>query len=345
MDPVLLTGIIGLIVCLCVRDTERNRRGICIIMCILFILQAGLRDYLHASNDTYNYLRSYRALLPFSLSEVIESLNFKMDSYEDRDPGYSIFVKITQCIIPDFRFFLLIVATIISIPLSRIIYKYTDSIQSVVVAALLYESLFAGFFETGIRQTIAMGIVYFSLPFIEKRQALPHYLMLALAYTIHSSSLIFAPFYYLLKIKKPQNYLLWSILLMPVIMGTAPFIIKYLGEGSMFEGYAFTTVDNTGTPIFSALLLLVGSGVWLFRKKFDTDNIRDRILIAGIICALVLMPSTWVNSNFIRLVFFYLVFIMPIVPDIVRRFNQPQNIKSLVNFCIGISLVALHLMQ
>lgn len=343
MSIIVILAIIGLIYCLISKDSKVNRRNYCIFLAIFFIIQAGFRDYEHASNDTYNYLRSYWELLPMSLSDVISNkvFGFNISNYDARDPGYDVFVKITQIIWPDFRFFLLVVATIISIPLTWIIYKFTNSIVGIVIASLLYEALFAGFFETGIRQTIAMGIVYSSLPFVIKKKWKKHYLMLILAYFIHSSALIFIPFYPLSVMKNTRKYIIWAILLTPVFMYSASSVMTYLSAGTMFESYANTTIDNQGTPVFSILLFIIGVGVWIYRKHFHESNILDRMLIVGIICSLILMPTTWVNSNFIRLLFYYLVFIMPLVPKIISSATANYNLRLTYSLLVGIVLIIL----
>lgn len=342
MPNTVITAIAGLIICLFVNDTQANRKKVCILVCICFILQAGMRDYMHSTNDTYNYLRSYWALLNDTLPDVFRYFDEWNKTYKSRDPGYSLFVKITQIIYPDFRFFLLLVATIISVPLVKIIYNYTNSLRGIVLAVMIYESLFANFFETGIRQTIAMGIIYLSLPYVIKRNWKMHYILLFLAYTMHSSALIFSPFYFLVKLRQTKRLLIWALLLTPLFMSVAPQLIVFLGDGTMFENYVNTTVDNLGTPVFSALLFAVATATYFLRKHFIESDIKSRVLLVAVLCALVLMPSTWVNSNFIRLVFYYLVFLMPLIPKLIdcAAGENPSN-KNIYAIACGLALIVL----
>lgn len=343
MSFVTLTGIFGLIVCLFIKDKQKNRKAICVMLCIFFILQAGLRDYEHATNDTYNYLRSYCELLPESLSHVLHRISFKfnMTDYATRDPGFVLFMKLTQVICPDFRFFLIVVASIISIPLTWIIYRFTNSLMGIMVASLLYEALFAGFFETGIKQTIAMGLILSSLPFVMRRKWIPHYAMIAVAYFMHSSALIFLPFYPLTVMKASRKYLTWAILLTPIFMMSASAIVVHLSAGTMVESYANTKIDNQGTPVFSVLLFLIAIGTWICRRHFSEHNVLDRMLLTGIVCALILMPTTWVNSNFIRLVFYYLVFLMPLTPRLIEAMAPDYGMRASISLAVGIVLIML----
>ena len=340
MSPVTIAGIIGLLICITVPDCKKSRKIVCILVCICFILQAGTRDYINSTNDTYNYYQSYKNLLPFNIQEIIHQTTFTFfDDYQNRDPAYTIFVKLTQEIYPDFRFLLLIVASIISIPITWIIYRFTNSLPGIVISVMLYEALFAGFFETGIRQTIAMGLIYFSLPYVMERKWIKHYVILTMASLFHSSAIIFIPFYFLVTFKYTKKFLIWVIVLTPIFMTIAPALILFLGEGTMFENYANTKVDNLGTPVFSALLFIVSIGTWIYRKHFDENKIDDRILIAALICSLILMPSTWVNSNFIRLVFYYLVFLMPLIPHLISDAIIGKQIRNLATMATGLVLI------
>lgn len=340
MSPVTIAGIIGLLICFTVPDCKRSRKIVCILVCICFILQAGLRDYIHSTNDTYNYYYSYKYLLQFDFQEIIHQTTLTFfDDYQNRDPAYDIFVKLTQDIYPDFRFFLLVVASLISIPITWIIYRFTNSLQGIVIGVMLYEALFAGFFETGIRQTIAMGLIYCSLPYVMERKLIKHYAILALASLFHSSAIIFIPFYFLVTFKYTKKFLIWAIVLTPAFMAIAPALISFLGEGTMFENYANTKVDNLGTPVFSALLFIVSIGTWIYRKHFDENKVDDRILISALICSLILMPSTWVNSNFIRLVFYYLVFLMPLIPHLISDSMMDKQTRNLATIATGFVLI------
>lgn len=347
MSTILILGIVGLLVCIFCPDTKNTRLWVCVAGCIFFIFHAGFRDFYHNINDTLNYLNSYNKLLDQSLEQVLSdnTFDFNLDDYSKRDPGYYVFVKLTQLIFPDFVFFLFIVAVIISIPMTWIIYKFTDSVPAAILGILIYQALFSNFFETGIRQTIAMGIIYSSLPFVMRRQWLPHYLLLILAYFFHSSALIFIPFYLLCQLNIDRKYLLLAILVTPVIMAFSKDMIGLVSEGTMFEQYGITEEDNDGTPVFSVVLFMVAVGTWIFSKRIDSKNIKNRMMLVGLICSLALMPSSWINSNFIRLVFYYLVFLMPLIPKIIECISPIKDTRNILYLITGSALVFLSMQQ
>lgn len=313
-----------------------------ILICIIFIIQAGFRDYEHSVNDTANYLQWYIQLQNRSLGDVLTEFSFFYDGYEDRDPGFAVFVKLTQLISTNFRFFLLLVAALISIPICRILYKLTPSVAGLFLAALVYEVLFANFFETGIRQTIAMGIVFSSFGYILEEKPVKHYLLIILAYTIHSSAVFFAPFYLLLHIKNQKLLLGGAIVFSPILMLYAKQIIAFLGAGTIYESYAVESEHNLGTPVFSLLLFVVVIVTLFNYKRIEAFYPYHRIVFSAMAMALILMPYTWVDSNFIRLIFYYLIFIMPLIPVIIENVTgRDPIIKGYTYLFTGIILILL----
>lgn len=314
-------GLIFFIFCLCSLglSSKKSRKWASCIVCVIMIMQSGFRDYKHMTNDTLNYENSYENIKQTSLHELVGSFKLIASEYTERDPGYNIFVKLSQYICDDFRFFLVLVAFIISIPLCYLLYQFIPSASGIYFAALIYESLFANFFMTGIRQTIAMGIVYASIPSVCKNKILKHYIILLIAYTIHSSVLIFTPIALLRQYSNQRKFLFATILMIPFFMAFASNIVAYIGQGTIFESYTIGGKDNIGTPIFSSMLLIIALITALYSKEFINHYPKSyQLLFATLAMSCCLMPATWVNSNFIRIVFFHLIFILPTIPMLIE---------------------------
>lgn len=312
-----------------IHGSQFRKWAVCIV-CFIMIFQAGSRDYKLSSNDTLNYEMEYIMLRSVSWSEIISSFNILAESYEDRDKGFTVFVKTTQMIYDDFRFFLYVVAIIISVPVCILLYRFVPTTAGVFFAALIYESIFASFFMTGIRQTIAMGMVYSSIPLLLKRKYIWHYLIVIIAYTIHSTALIFVPVGFLLKHMNPKLIIRLSVLLVPFFMVFAAPIVAYVGQGTIFESYAIGSTDNMGTPVFSALVVFLTLMLSVFLRSFCvTYPESSKLLIITISMSCCLMPTSWVDSNFIRLVFFYLLFMIYVVPMMIECLSRKSIFAKL----------------
>lgn len=330
------------------RSSENNhgapaRKWSCVFLCIIFILQAGLRDWENQINDTLNYARMYYALEDLSLRELVKSSTFFAEEYVDRDPGYNIFVKITQFIAFDFQFFLVIVATIISVPICHILYKYSTSIAGIFLGACLYEALFAPFFETGIRQTLAMGFTFMALELFLNKKYIWWILLTVFAYTLHTSSLIFLPVYLFLKWGKPKFILATCILLAPIFMIFSKQVMFFLGEGTIMSNYvSLTTMDNKGTPVFSALVVVSVISTYFLGNRIKENYKYYKLMFISMAFAIMLVPTTWVNSNFLRLELYYLTFLMPLISVLIDAYTRNRRALTIpYYFSLALALIIL----
>ena len=323
------------------KNSLTIRKIVSIILCLIFILQSGFRDYLHMMNDTIVYLDSFEAVKKESLSDIISSFTLSYDNYAIRDPGYTVFTKLFQLLSDNFRVYLIAIACIIAIPLCRILYKYIPTVNGLFMAAIIYQGIFAGFFNTGIRQTIALGICLFSIIYYERRKPLPHYLLIFIAYTIHSSALLFAPLYLIRKID-PRKLLYCAICITPIAMLFAKRIIAFLGAGTIFEMYAVNSTNNLGTPVFTTMVAFVAVAVAIMYKKLKLYFKDSTFFIQCIAIALMLTPTSWVDSNFLRLTYYYLIFLLPLYPMLIEAvFVNKTTLKYSVYLISTLGLIIL----
>lgn len=308
------------------QTNDTHKKYACIALCILFIVQAGFRDIV-TSGDTFNYYNSYLDTERRSWSELFSSLFNPSDDYQGRDPGYKIFVKITQAVWPNFLFFLNLVAAIVSIPLCRMLYRFTTSVAGIFMGAVLYEALCAPFFNTGIRQTLAMGFCFYAfLLYYDKKSVYKWISSLLVAISFHASAIVFVPMFIVMRLKNQNRLMKIAILVSPLIMLYANQIVAYLGEGTIYEQYAIGSTDNMGTPVFTLLVFLSVITIKIKSEQIQKIYPHSNMMFTAMVLALVLTPSSWVDSNFVRTTFYYLVFLMPMLSVIIDTYSR--NIKS-----------------
>lgn len=299
------------------RNTQKDRRTISVLLCLIFIVEAGFRDYIHTTNDTWNYWNWYENLQKESIGSVISSFSLTYNDYEDRDPGFAIFIKLFQLTGGDFRMFLIFVAGIISIPLCRLLYKYVPTTNGLFMAAMIYQSLFAGFFNTGMRQTVALGLCLWSLIYYERHKPWQHYLLVFMAFTIHTTAFLFAPLYLIRKFDA-KKLIRGALLVTPLTMLNAKTIIAFLGSGTIFESYAVNSTDNLGTPVFTAMIAFITIAVAMNYDRIVAYFNDSMLLIQAMAIALMLTPASWVDSNFLRITYYYLIFMLPLFPMMIE---------------------------
>ena len=138
IDYTLIVLVLWLFFALSNRNSQKEKKWVAVFLCLIFIIEAGFRDFMHTSNDTWNYWHGYENLQAKSLGNVLSSFSLTYKNYEDRDPGFTIFTKLFQLTGGDFRMFLIFVASIISIPLCRLLYKYVPTVNGLFMSAMIY---------------------------------------------------------------------------------------------------------------------------------------------------------------------------------------------------------------
>lgn len=98
---------------------------------------------------------------------------FSPTNNQDKDPGYSIFIKITQIFTSNSRAYLFIIAIIFFLSLGKFLKEHTESLQELLFSYVFYINLFNGYVpNSAIRQTLAISIILFAYTNLQKKRCL-----------------------------------------------------------------------------------------------------------------------------------------------------------------------------
>lgn len=304
---------------------------------ILLILQSGLRNWAVGA-DTYQYYNRFEEVKHATWANVQDTVSQYYLFGIGKDPGYDVFQKVIQYVLPHYQLFLIFIAVIFFSALGNFIDKNTSRLSDAVFAYVLYSCLFFSFFSiTGQRQTIATAASLYGYELIKKRKLMPFLLLIVMASTIHKSVLIFVPFYFIAPLKKTALYYWSALLLFPVLMAYKMIflqIIQDLGGYTKYEMY-----EGAGTYTFSLMLLLVAV-VALWRMKIVLwQNEAAKPAYNALIFALIFTPLTWVNPSAMRIVQYYSIFMLVLIPAVINSF-EIESIK-MRNMAYAVSLYLL----
>lgn len=288
------------------------------IVSAILILESGLRG-LSVGDDTLTYSNSFESIKRIPWTDIFQPVSFfARNSYEDRDPGYDLFQKIFQIFSDDYRVYLFFIAIIFFTSLFHFLSKNTFGLYELILAYLIYCTLFYYFFSiTGIRQTITTTIALYCSKYIKEKKILKFGIPILLASFIHSSVLIILPFYFVSGLKKIKLNFLITLILFLIIFIFKQNVVYFLISGSVYETY-LSDLEGTGTLVFTSLILFV-----VLFSYFTIDNMQKlypncNIYYNAMLMALVLVPLTWVNSNAMRVVQYYSLYMMVFIPKIVE---------------------------
>lgn len=298
--------------------------------CILLILQSGLRN-VAVGDDTYAYSLHFETVRHESWHNIFISFKRVYEAGVGKDPGYMIFVKLVSLVVSEYQIYLIVIATLFFISFGRLLRIFCHSIYDVFIGITLYEVLFYGFFSiTGIRQTIAISILFFGVSFIINRKLIPFLLTCLLAATIHKSSLIFIPFYFIAHYKKPPKLLGIIIPCLPLIFAVTRPFAQFLTSFSFSESYAVyanSEYETSGAQMFLVYMLAISVMVLVCRKEINSATDKTKLCYNAFSLGVLFTPLIWVDPSLMRVVMYFSVFSTFFLGGLVRTFHKKIGIS------------------
>ena len=310
----------------------RTKR-VCIAGTIGWVILAGFRAY-SIGPDTYQYkINHFDAVARMSWNRIFTDFKAKyfLGEKGNKDLGYRILEKIFQIFSKNYTTWLIFIAALFMIPLAVLVYKYS---KNACVSYIVYSTLFYSFFSvTGHRQTIATAlVVLIGIEFIKEQKLIPFLITVVVGYTIHASCICFLPFYWISRIKlnKATLTIYWIAIFFSFV-----FRRQLLSFLQLLVGYEdFQELEGARLATFAILLLsmtLIGTIFWK-RIKNSSDNPLLNISMNALLMACFFSSLLTINQAFMRVVQYYSLFIIFILPEYTCLFDERS--KKIFNVII-----------
>lgn len=306
------------------NNKYRNKKAFVILASLNWIILSGLR-HLSIGADTYSYLFIFNSIRNKSWQETF--VNFYEVLFlgaSGRDPGYAIFEKSVQLFTTNYQIYLIIVAVIFTGALGIFIYRNS---REPLISFLIYSCLFYSFFAiTGYRQTIATALaVLIGHNFIQKRKIWHFSMFVLIAFTIHKSILVFFLFYFLADKSITGKYLAFMITLIVFMFFFRNQVMKLLGIFMGYESYIHQ-FEGAGTWVFTMMLaILIGVAIWRLKPMLK-NNTQVTHYINALLLAFVFLPLTYVDPSAMRVVQYFSLFVLLLVPEMILSFQKHERL-------------------
>lgn len=293
--------------------TARKDAQFMIIMCVILILQAGLRHE-NCGADTLAYKRFWEVYRALSWEFVIRDIG-NNDLF---DPGFYVFVKASQYIFPSYQLFLLLSAAVYTIVLCRFVFRFLDRNFDIVWFVLIYECLFySTMAECTTRQGYAVALCFFSYRFIEQRKLIPFIITIFIASTFHGSAFVFLPFYFLHNTRKMGLVMALAIIAVPFLFSIKNEFVAFAVDtlnNEKYLGYKEAS-DNSAYSFGVFYTFLFALGVW-FRDTYMKYKKEAPDLLMAMTLGFALLPMLFVKGTLMRVVQYYSIFMVVFVPTL-----------------------------
>lgn len=305
------------------EQIERKKaKRTCIVGAVGWVLLSGLRGY-SVGADTNAYRISFFKSAGTSWHTLWDNFFEKYFNAADvgyKDVGYSIVEKAVSQLFSSYTVWLLFIAVVFTVPMAIFIYKYS---KNACLSWIVYSTLFYSFFAiTGHRQTIATAIVVWGgLELIKRRKLIPFLLLMAVGYTIHASVICLIPFYWLSQIKITQVKLLGYLIAIVCSFIFRNQLMSFLQSIVGYEGYQ--QYEGAAAGAFMFLLIAMVIYVFVFWNSIAlSDNPVLNMSVNALMLAAFFSSLLLINPSCMRVVQYYSIFMLFIIPDMALPFNK-----------------------
>ena len=315
----------------------KNNKRLAVFYAILVIAIIGLRHPSMGVDLGYGadsgYLFSFNYLSERSWSEIIS-----LSSYLNYEKGYVILNKLVG-IFHSRQVFLFVCATL---SLAPVFYIIGNKSNMVMLSTLIFLGLpcFSISFSA-LRQAIAVGIVFYSIRFIQSKKIILFFLTIVIASLFHSSALTFLVAYPLYYFNQTTITKIISFSLLPVV-----YLLRrpiFLLLCSIFNENP--NIDNNK----SVTLFIVFSLIYLFAILFYNDKCKEEngyINIFYIACFCQAFGG--LNSIVMRVGYYFMIILVLLLPKIIAGYSIIGKKGAPIIYCIifiAFSLFGLYLLS
>ena len=197
---------------------------------ILLFLFIGLRGHLYS--DFINYFPFYESL------PTIFHLNSSTMAHYLFEPGFVIYSSTIKSLGADYFTWVAIGSLLDLIVFRRFFRRYTDSAILPFLFFMAYNGLIIEF--NLYRNAKAMDLFLLSIPYLERRKAIPYMLLNILGTTFHLSSVIYLPLYLFLN-RRMSGTIRWGGIVFAniIFLGDIRVVSEIIGSLGLFQTMAF----------------------------------------------------------------------------------------------------------
>lgn len=290
--------------------------------------------------DVRNYSAGYEYISNLGFLDLVSRLHFMATadlvhpfSYES---GYTFINWIIAKIGCSFQVFLIFHAAFCTFSFGKFINRYSCNPQ---ISFAIFLSF--GFFIYSfciLRQTLAIAVLLFAIPYIEERKLSKFIVIILFSFTIHRTAIILLPIYFLFNIELTKKKYKMALVLVLIFMIVSPiflnkpliYILKIFGKSRYQFNFQFNNL--------MILLVLIAIFILLFIKIDDLlqNKFYNNIFLWGLIISVFVETIGMFNDVLARAVQIPMVTMITFIPNAIEALRTKKNnsIKLILIFLL-----------
>lgn len=299
----------------------RQRKRFLIIVCMEMICFAGFRAT-DLGADTGIYVQALKHYASLPHNEIIKA---KLIWPYDFEAGYFMLTKLAGWLSMNETTFLFLIAILIYVPVYWFVLQYSEN---PLLSILTYFTFLFGYSIGIFRQMIALSIVLLGTKYMWERKFIKYLITVGIAMTFHTTAIIVLPLYWICRIKL-ENKLKWIFAGEAICFFFArALVLLAVRLVPMYSGYVSGIYDVQGGSYAMLILLniVMVAGFILERKEENRENLTLRMSVNAVVIAVFLQIVGYSMGIFGRIVPYYSVYLIILIPFLLNRYFRKNVI-------------------
>lgn len=307
-----------------------------VVAVLLFVWFIGFRGFVFydwtAYYSEFHNLRDFRTLMSLDISK------WKLE------PGFMMIAQACKWIYPNYTFFQFTLTCIDTVLLVMFLTRYHKNLP---LGLMIYLAMGGLVLSTDLmRNSISILLFANSIVFLEKRKPIPYFLMCLLGLTIHSSSIVFIPLYFVLN-RKFSKWILLAVFLaanviyvahIPVVKSIVLLFVDLLMPSTKLWVETYLEMDAAPSNflsigylerLMSGFLLFVYYDKLLAIRKANVIFVNSMVIY---LCLFMFLSEFRTISVRCSTIFSYAYWILWL--DFIHCFSVKNNKRLFVSFIV-----------
>lgn len=304
-----IAGGSGFLLCELKKSRSRDLIFVAALICAMVVMGAVRNPTVGV--DTQMYMDYFSEVCGQNFAFLFDRANLYW-----KEPGYSLLNFAVSRVTQNPQVMVGLISALIIILRGIFIYFYSSSSW---VSIFVYISFgFFGYALCTLRQELAISILLFALPFLQKRRLLPFVLITVAAALFHASAWLLLPIYFIANL--PLNRITLSIyaggtlLMLLISEPLLGFVTKYVYKIYQPGSY-YTMGRDYSTAVFPVVVFILSI---LLMKKLLALRPENRVLINFSCYAAFLFVLTLKHFIFQRIALLFLPVALLLIPEFLR---------------------------
>lgn len=329
IDLIVFPLIIVLSLLLGQNNTPKNRKTFIILVSIILLLKASLRD-LSVGSDTESYFHNYQNVISTPWKDILLSFTERYSTLSgDYDYGYTILQKLISLFTRDFHVFTFIAQLLFYVPFGILLYRFCSDFHQLTFAFVLYNALFMGLPMANARQFYSIGLAIMAYLCLYEKKYIQCAIWLIVGYFIHQTCMLaLLPIgLRLISTKMIKRGTLVTFVLFPIVLVFSNQVIYAMGgfvESERYMNYGTGALQGGAwTYIISTLLMCLFCYIAIKNHHLSSSP-KLNVLYVMLPLTIFFSPLIYSNGSMIRIVMYYQIYFVVLFPYALDCFFAKQ---------------------